>query len=273
MSLLNSALGKKSNYKDSYDKTLLFKIPRSNNRIELGINNSDLPFHGIDIWNAYELSWLNKKGKPNVAIGIFYIPATSSYIVESKSLKLYLNSFNNYAVDSLEELEKIILEDLSNTVGTKISGKLLPVNTKIEFSNPSGINIDDLDIECDSYGPPDNNLIEYEKIIVEEELNSNLLKSNCLVTNQPDWGTIIIKYKGKKLKREALLKYLISFRNCNEFAEQCAERIFMDIKNSINPDFLSVYIIYTRRGGIDICPYRSLDPNYNLPDSKRLIRQ
>lgn len=271
--LSNSALGKKSTYKDTYDRTLLFKIPRSNNRNELKINNNNLPFHGVDIWNCYELSWLDKKGKPCVAIGVFYIPVDSANIIESKSFKLYLNSFNNFAVDSIEELERIILEDLSNEVNAQISGKLLPINTKIEFSEPNGINIDDLDIECERYDLPDNSLIEYEDILVEEELNSNLLKSNCLVTGQPDWGTIVIKYKGKKLKHEALLKYLISFRNCNEFAEQCAERIFMDIKNAINPEFLSIYIVYTRRGGIDICPYRSTDPNYIIPNYKRLIRQ
>lgn len=271
--LSDSALGKKSTYKDTYDRTLLFKISRSKNRDELKINNNNLPFCGVDIWNCYELSWLDKKGKPCVAIGVFHIPVDSANIIESKSFKLYLNSFNNFVVDSIEELERIILEDLSNEVDAQISGKLLPINTKIEFGEPNGINIDDLDIECKNYDLPDNSLIEYEDIFVEEELNSNLLKSNCLVTEQPDWGTIVIKYKGKKLKHVALLKYLISFRNCNEFAEQCAERIFTDIKNAINPEFLSIYIIYTRRGGIDICPYRSTDSNYIMPNNKRLIRQ
>jgi len=271
--LSDSALGKKSTYKDSYDSTLLFKIPRSNNRNELGIDDNNLPFYGVDVWNTYELSWLNKKGKPCVAIGVFYIPTDSDNIVESKSFKLYLNSFNNFVIDSIEELEKIILTDLSNAVNAKVAGKLLPINTKIEFGEASGINIDDLDIECNSYNLPDNSLIKYEDIVIEEEINSNLLKSNCLVTGQPDWGTITIKYKGKKLKHDALLKYLISFRNCNEFAEQCAERIFIDIKNAINPEFLSIYIVYTRRGGIDICPYRSLDQNYTIPSNKRLIRQ
>lgn len=273
MTLSNSALGKKSTYKDTYDPTLLFKIPRIDNRKELGIVNDKLPFHGVDIWNAYELSWLDKKGKPCVAIFTFFVPTTSSHIVESKSVKLYLNSFNNFAVDSIDELKKIILQDLSNNTHAEVTGEILPINTKIEFGEPSGINIDDLDIECSDYGPPNNSLIKHEDVLVEEELNSNLLKSNCLVTGQPDWGTIIIKYKGKKLKHDALLKYLVSFRNCNEFAEQCAERIFTDIKNAINPEFLSIYIIYTRRGGIDICPYRSTDSNYTLPSSKRLIRQ
>ncbi|MGX6960544.1 MAG: NADPH-dependent 7-cyano-7-deazaguanine reductase QueF [Rickettsia endosymbiont of Pentastiridius leporinus] len=270
---LNSVLGKNSTYKDSYDKTLLYKIPRSNNRKELGIDNNKLPFYGVDIWNAYELSWLNKKGKPCVAIGVFYVPADSDNIVESKSFKLYLNSFNNYIVDSIEELERTILEDLSEVVNAKVLGKLLPIDTKIEFGKVSGSHIDYLDIECSKYGPPDNGLIEHENVLVEEEINSNLLKSNCLVTGQPDWGTIIIKYKGKKLKHESILRYLVSFRNCNEFAEQCAEHIFMDIKKAISPEFLSIYIVYTRRGGIDICPYRSTDSDYTIPSSTRLIRQ
>lgn len=273
MSLSNSTLGKKSIYKDSYDPTLLFKIPRIDNRKELGLVSDKLPFYGVDIWNAYELSWLDKKGKPHVAVFTFFVPANSSHIVESKSVKLYLNSFNNFVIDSIDELKRIILQDLSKATHTEVTGQIFPINTKIEFGEASGINIDGLDIECSNYGPPDNSLIEYEGIIVEEELNSNLLKSNCLVTGQPDWGTIIIKYKGKKLKHDALLRYLVSFRNYNEFAEQCCERIFMDIKNAINPELLSIYIIYTRRGGIDICPYRSLDPNYTLPSNKRLIRQ
>jgi len=273
MTLSNSALGKKSTYKDSYDPTLLFKIPRIDNRKELGLISDKLPFHGVDVWNAYELSWLDKKGKPHVAIFTFFVPSASSHIVESKSVKLYFNSFNNFIVDSVEELERIILQDLSNATHSEVKGQIFPLNTNIELGEPDGINIDDLDVECDKFDLPDHSLIKCENAIVEEELNSNLLKSNCLVTGQPDWGTIVIKYKGKKLKHDALLKYLVSFRNCNEFAEQCCERIFVDIKNAINPDFLSIYIVYTRRGGIDICPYRTTDLNYTLPTNKRLIRQ
>ncbi|MGL4226302.1 MAG: NADPH-dependent 7-cyano-7-deazaguanine reductase QueF, partial [Rickettsia sp.] len=170
MPLSASVLGKKSTYQDSYDATLLFKIPRINHRNKLRINSNNLPFYGVDIWNTYELSWLNNKGKPCVGVGTFYIPVTSPNIVESKSLKLYLNSFNNFIVDSMEELERIILQDLSNALQTKILGKILPINTKIEFGVPSGKNIDDLDIECNNYGPPDNSLIEYEDVLVEEEI-------------------------------------------------------------------------------------------------------
>ncbi|MFY9590252.1 NADPH-dependent 7-cyano-7-deazaguanine reductase QueF [Rickettsia endosymbiont of Halotydeus destructor] len=271
--LNNSVLGKKTNYGNDYDPTLLFKIPRITNREALGLNNNIIPFFGVDIWNAYEISWLNPKGKPCVATAIFYIPTNSPNIVESKSVKLYLNSFNNAVISSMEELQQIILQDLSTATNAQVSGRLLSLNEKIEFEDVSSKNIDDLDVECNIYDHPDSKLIEYEDIDIEEEINSNLLKSNCLVTNQPDWGTIIIKYKGKKLRHDSMLKYLVSFRNCNEFAEQCAERIFMDIKNAINPTYLSIYIRYTRRGGIDICPYRSTDSNYTLPSNKRLIRQ
>lgn len=269
----NSVLGKKTIYSNSYDPTLLFRIPRIDNREKLKLKEDNIPFYGVDIWNAYEISWLNEKGKPCVAIGSFYIPANSSNIVESKSFKLYLNSFNNDVISSIEELERIILEDLSTATNGQVFGRLSSLNEKIEFAEINGENIDYLDVECNIYDHPHSDLIEYEEIFVEEEINSNLLKSNCLVTNQPDWGTIIIKYQGKKLKHDSILRYLVSFRNCNEFAEQCAERIFVDIKNAINPTYLSIYIRYTRRGGIDICPYRSTERNYMLPSNKRLIRQ
>ncbi len=168
MTLSNYALGKKNTYKDTDDPTLLFKIPRIDNRKELGLVNNKRPFHRVDIWNAYELSWLNKKGKPCVAIFTFFVPTTSSHIVESKSVKLYLNSFNNFVVDSIEELQKIILHDLSKATHTEVTGAIFPINTKIEFGEPNGINVDDLDIECKRPDLPDNSLIECEHVIVEK---------------------------------------------------------------------------------------------------------
>lgn len=273
MNLSNSILGKKTSYVDNYDPTLLFRIPRIDNRKILGLDVVNKPFYGADIWNAYEISWLNEKGKPCAAIATFWVDDKSTYIIESKSFKLYLNSFNNSVISSMEKLEEIILQDLRNATNGDVTGKIFFLNQSLKINEAEGTNIDHLDIECSNYNQPDNNLIEYENIIIEEQVNSNLLKSNCLVTGQPDWGTIVIKYKGKKLKHDSLLKYLISFRNCNEFAEQCAERIFIDIKNAINPSHLSIYIRYTRRGGIDICPYRSTDKNYKLPSNDRLIRQ
>lgn len=273
MDLLNSLLGKKTEYKNIYENTLLFPIPRAKQRQELGINENNIPFFGVDIWNAYEVSWLNSKGKPNVAIGEFYIPAHSEYIIESKSFKLYLNSLNNTKFESADHVNKLLTQDLSNAVRAEVKVVLLPLNRHCEFEMFNGNNIDDLDIECINYDSADRSLIQFNDTYVEEDINSNLLKSNCLVTGQPDWGSVNIKYKGKKIVHKSLLEYLISFRNHNEFHEHCVERIFMDILDVIAPKYLSVYARYTRRGGLDISPYRSTDPNFEKPSNKRLIRQ
>lgn len=272
INLSNSLLGKKTEYIDIYNPTLLFPIPRIDKRHELGLNK-DIPFFGVDIWNAYEISWLNAKGKPCVAIGEFYIPADSTYIVESKSFKLYLNSFNNTKFNSAQEVLQLLNEDLSKITGSQVIVRLLPLDTQCEFGVLSGNNIDNLDVECTEYDSTDSSLIKYDDIYAEEEVNSNLLKSNCLVTGQPDWGSVSIKYKGKKIQHDSLLKYLVSFRNHNEFHEQCVERIFVDINKIIKPDYLSVYARYTRRGGLDISPYRSTDSNFKVPTNKRTIRQ
>ena len=273
MDLTNSLLGIKTKYKDNDDPKLLFSIERLNKRKELGLDNN-IPFYGIDIWNAYEISWLNDKGKPCVAIGEFYVPSDSFSIIESKSFKLYLNSFNNTKISSIEEVEKLIIQDLSTATQSEVKGKLNSLKRKIYIEQPEGQNIDNLDVECNIYDKPNSSLIKYEDIFVKEVINSNLLKSNCLVTEQPDWVTVVIKYEDKKLLYESIIKYLVSFRNHNEFHEQCIERIFVDIKNIISPSYLSVYAKYTRRGGIDICPYRSTEQNFILPNNNiRFIRQ
>lgn len=273
MSLSDSLLGKKTEYVFQYDPSLLFPIPREDQRKTLNLNEDNIPFFGVDIWNAYEISWLNLRGKPQVMIGEFYISADSKYIIESKSLKLYLNSLNNSKFTSIQEVQGLLTQDLSKLVESKITVILLPLNTQCSFGALPGQNIDHLDIHCENYVSSNNQLIKYQDIYVEEEINSNLLKSNCLVTGQPDWGSVSIKYKGKKLEHASLLEYLISFRNHNEFHEHCIERIFMDLKNAIEPEYLSVYARYTRRGGIDISPYRSTDINFKLPSNQRLIRQ
>ncbi len=232
-----------------------------------------MPFFGVDLWNAYEISWLNLRGKPQVAIGEFSIPADSKYIIESKSLKLYLNSLNNSKFASMTEVSQLLNQDLSKLVESPIKVILLPLNTPHSFGVLPGENIDHLDIECINYASANNQLIKYQDIYAEEEINSNLLKTNCLVTGQPDWGSVAIKYKGKKLEHTSLLEYLISFRNHHEFHEHCVERIFMDISKALQPEYLSVYARYTRRGGIDISPYRSTDRNFKVPSNERLIRQ
>lgn len=258
MNTLNNApLGKQSSYISTYTPELLFPIPRAEKRKEIGINGTQLPFVGEDLWNAYEISWLNKKGKPEVAIGQFIIPCDSPNIIESKSLKLYLNSFNQTKFSSIDEVSNVITKDLSTASGKLVQVTLSSLDEyQVEAQEPSGTCLDTLDIECNTYQPKPDYLTT-EKEEVTETLYSNLLKSNCLVTGQPDWGSIFIQYTGKKINHANLLKYIVSLREHNEFHEQCVERIYMNINKKCLPKQLSVSAFYTRRGGIDINPHRS----------------
>lgn len=267
----HAPLGKVVDYISHYQRDLLFPIPRKMKREEIGIASS-LPFQGGDIWNAFELSWLNTKGKPVVAIAQFIFPCESTHIIESKSFKLYLNSFNNTLFDSFASVEKILIHDLSEAAGAVVNVKLIPLkqcDEKITM-HFDGICLDDLDIACDTYTIHPDYLITHQETVTET-LYSDLLKSNCLVTGQPDWASIQIIYTGKKIQHEGLLKYLVSFRNHNEFHEQCIERIFVDITTHCQPEKLFVYGRYTRRGGLDINSYRA---NYVVETKNiRLIRQ
>lgn len=270
-----SELGKKSEYDPHYNPGKLFAIPRKAKRDEIGIGNQ-LPFHGFDLWNHYEVSWLNEKGKPIAAIAEIIYGCETPRIIESKSMKLYFNSFNNHTFKDTETVKKTIEKDLAEQVGGPVSVKLfiLPLEKeKVFISNLNGTCLDHLDIDCNAYSIDPNFLLTEDKII-DEVLYSNLLKSNCLITYQPDWGSIQIAYKGRKINHEGLLRYIISFRNHHEFHEQCVERIFMDITRMCKPTELTVYGRYTRRGGIDINPYRStrLDIFPNIKNS-RLCRQ
>lgn len=272
-SLSKAPLGKNSTYVSTYSPSLLFPIPRKLKRDEIEISEK-LPFTGFDFWTAFELSWLNPKGKPVVAIAEFVIPCESPHIVESKSFKLYLNSFNNTQFDGFEEVQSTLKKDISLAVGQKITVKLFPitqVHQKVQEFD--GSCLDDLDLKCTIY-QPNKDYLFCDSGIGDETLYSNLLKSNCLVTGQPDWGSIQIKYKGNKINHEGLLKYIISLRNHNEFHEQCVERIFSDILRNCHPEYLFVYARYTRRGGLDINPLRTTNPSdlKNIPDY-RLIRQ
>jgi 7-cyano-7-deazaguanine reductase len=255
--LINSPLGKESSFDTLYDPKLLFPIPRAIQRQKIAINEL-LPFQGGDIWNAYEISWLNAKGKPQVAIGEFFIPCESSHIVESKSLKLYLNSFYQSTFESAEQVQQAIQNDISKVVQHPISVKLVqPSEYKTLFlGTMPGLCIDHLDVEIKQYKvAPD--LLKHGSQVVEEELYSDLLKSNCLGTRQPDWASIYVHYVGPKIDHESLLKYIISFREHNEFGEHCVERIFTDLKQYCKCEKLTVYGRYTRRGGIDLNPFRS----------------
>lgn len=268
-----SELGKKSAYDPHYNPDKLFPIPRKLKRDEIGVPDQ-LPFYGFDLWNHYEVSWLNEKGKPVVAMAEIMYDCETPNIIESKSMKLYFNSFNNTKFKNTESVCEIIKKDLQERVGGEVSVIITPLNlleNKIIETNFTGVCLDELDIACDSYDI-DTSVLKTENIKAEEVLHSNLLKSNCLVTFQPDWGSVQISYKGNKINHAGLLKYIISFRNHNEFHEQCIERIFMDIMKYCQPDQLTVYGRYTRRGGLDINPYRSTHP-HNTVNNIRLCRQ
>lgn len=272
---LNSlTLGKPTEYHDKYDPGLLQGVPRSLNREPLALYPDNLPFHGADIWTLYELSWLNARGLPQVALGEVVLNANSTHLIESKSFKLYLNSFNQTRFADWGEVRATLERDLSACAGGEVSAALFRLH-EVEgqpIGSFSGYCIDEQDIEIDNYAFSTDYLLNAtQPEMVEEQLVSHLLKSNCLITNQPDWGSVQISYRGPRIQREALLRYLVSFRQHNEFHEQCVERIFNDIHRFCQPESLSVYARYTRRGGLDINPWRS--NGVYKPGRSRLVRQ
>ncbi|OLF78675.1 NADPH-dependent 7-cyano-7-deazaguanine reductase QueF [Alteromonas sp. W12] len=259
------SLGKQVDYEFEYNPGLLQGVPRSLSRDTLNLAGSGLPFDGIDTWTGYELSWLNLKGKPNVAILECHVPITSKNLIESKSFKLYLNSFNQTKFASAEDVRQVLQADLSACAGEPVEVKLiLPEQfSSLQFQEFNGTLLDSLDVEIDQYSPNTQYLtVAKNETGIQETLVSHLLKSNCLITSQPDWASIQIRYEGKAIEHEGLLKYLISFRQHNEFHEQCVERIYNDIMQHCQPDKLTVCARYTRRGGLDINPFRS---NYEAP--------
>ena len=275
-----SQLGKTSAYVDQYDPSLLFPIPRAGKRAEIGITGAS-PFFGADLWTAFELSWLNPRGKPQVALAHITVPSESPNIIESKSFKLYLNSFNNTVFKDAREVQDRLRTDLSEAAWR---GAAQPSSVGVRLLAPElfdqepvheldGLSLDRLDVECTRYTPaPELLRADHDEAPVTEVLTSNLLKSNCLVTGQPDWGSVQIRYSGAQIDQEGLLQYLVSFRNHNEFHEQCVERIFMDIWQRCQPTQLTVYARYTRRGGLDINPFRTSHPGA-LPPNVRTARQ
>jgi 7-cyano-7-deazaguanine reductase len=281
-----SQLGKASAYADDYDASLLFPIARAGKREEIDVS-AQAPFFGADMWTAYELSWLNLRGKPQVALAQVVVPCETPNIIESKSFKLYLNSFNNSRFANASAVLALLRRDLSEaawrgavlpatasappSIGVKL---LLPdMFDREPLQELDGLSLDRLDIECTRYTPaPDLLIANADEASVTEVLTSHLLKSNCLVTGQPDWGSVQISYSGPPIDQEGLLQYLVSFRNHNEFHEQCVERIFMDIWRRCKPAKLAVYARYTRRGGLDINPFRTSYPQA-LPPAVRTARQ
>ena len=270
-----SPLGKAVAYAEHYDPALLFPIPRQGKRAEIGIAEGALPFVGEDIWNAYELSWLDPRGKPVVALAHFIVPATSPNLIESKSLKLYLNSFNQTRLAGVDELVATLTRDLSAAAGAPVLVHVAPLATRPQrpMGYPKGILLDGLEIDVDLYTPEPALLsADTSRAPVTETLYSHLLKSNCLVTGQPDWAMLVVRYTGAPIDREGLLRYIISFRQHNEFHEQCVERVFVDILRQCRPSALSVFARYTRRGGLDINPYRRT-PGMPVPAPFAEIRQ
>lgn len=269
-----SPLGQPAQYITQYDPSLLFPIARQTKRDELGIRGT-LPFFGIDLWNAYEISWLNLRGKPQLAIATITVPAHSPNIIESKSFKLYLNSFNQTRLAGNEALLELLRADLSAGFGAPVQIELTlpPQFSALKMGELDGMLLDRLDIEVDSYQPDATLLRAEPEPPIEQTLVSHLLKSNCLVTGQPDWGSVQIHYVGAPIDQEGLLRYLIGFREHNEFHEQCVERIFVDILRRCQPQKLSVYARYTRRGGLDINPWRSNFTSAMRPSNLRNARQ
>lgn len=271
----HSPLGKSTVYADRYDAGLLFPIPRQGKRDEIGITAGALPFHGVDVWNGYELSWLDTRGKPVVAVAEFRFPASTPHIVESKSFKLYLNSFAQERLADADAVQAILQRDLSAASGG-VADVILRAPGDLDgtaLAEPEGTLLDSLDMDIDCYGPPRADFLATNgEGDVDEVLVSHLLRSNCPVTGQPDWGSVQIAYRGPRIDPAGLLRYLVSFRNHTEFHEQCVERIFMDMTARCAPEALSVYARYTRRGGLDINPFRSTDRNA-VPGNPRGTRQ
>jgi 7-cyano-7-deazaguanine reductase len=270
----DSPLGKSSEYIATYTPSLLFPIPRAVKWAELGLSAETLPYQGVDFWNCFELSWLLPSGKPVVAMGEFAIPADSPNIIESKSFKLYLNSLNQSVFSSADELMAVLVKDLSAAAGKPVGVRVrsLAEVTAEGVQAAPGVCIDELDVAISNYAQPQPELLRCDAgRVVEESLHSHLLKSNCPVTGQPDWGTLVVEYCGAALDHASLLAYLVSFRQHADFHEQCVERIFLDLQRLLNPEHLTVYARYVRRGGLDINPYRSSGPI--TPDHRRLVRQ
>ncbi|PCH94163.1 MAG: NADPH-dependent 7-cyano-7-deazaguanine reductase QueF [Gammaproteobacteria bacterium] len=275
----NLTLGKATQYCSKYNPSLLQAVPRSLNRDDLSLPKNSLPFIGEDVWYGYELSWLNNNGKPVVALAEFRFACTSPSLVESKSFKLYLNSFNQSKFSSVNDVAKALSKDLSATAGAQAQVQLFNVEQcpalEIKSTNSAVHCIDEEDISVDNYQYQAELLNQaqtsHASAIVAESLVSHLLKSNCLITNQPDWASVYINYKGRAIDHGVLLKYLISFRQHNEFHEQCVERIFCDLQKYCQLEELTVFARYTRRGGLDINPFRST--HISCAPQTRTLRQ
>lgn len=295
-SAANSGLGKETEYVNTYDKSLLYPIARSNARDALNISNAQLPFTGRDLWTAWEISWLNAKGLPQVAVAEFSLPANTHSIIESKSFKLYLNSFTQTQFNSWDQVKQVLVEDLSAAAQGAVEVELLTLSEACEFftmsdgiastpfefaDSPAGraipvVYLDSIDAEVSDYQVNSSllRLDAKQSEPTEQVLFSNLLKTNCPVTGQPDWASVWVYYQGEAIDAEGVLKYLVSMRDHQDFHEQCVENIFLDIERMCSPNKLAVYARYTRRGGLDINPFRTnVDAAELSLRPVRLVRQ
>lgn len=272
MALHDAPLGKASDYPDHYDPALLFPVARDENRRRLGLSDGRWPWFGEDLWQAWEVSWLRPGGVPAVAWAEIRFPAASPSIVESKSLKLYLNSFNQAVFSSAEQVAETMVDDLSSACGAAVRVVMRSVDKSGEaVGRPAGYDlIDDEPVSDPTYEYAPEVLAAGNEVVTES-LCSHLLKSNCPVTGQPDWATLLIQYSGPKIDRSALLKYVVGFRQKQDFHEHCVETVFTDLMSKCKPDQLTVCARYTRRGGLDINPWRSTKPDYT--PTPRLVRQ
>ncbi|MDR3367770.1 NADPH-dependent 7-cyano-7-deazaguanine reductase QueF [Rhodoferax sp.] len=278
--ITHSPLGQSTVYADQYDPALLFPIARAPQRLALGLTDT-LPFLGADLWTAFELSWLNSRGKPQVVLAHITVPCESVNIIESKSLKLYLGSFSNTRFADAAEVLARLRTDLTEAawrgavVQSSVGVKLVAAEVfdREPLFELDGLSLDRLDLDCDQYQPaPELLTAVTDEAPVSEVLTSNLLKSNCPVTGQPDWASVQISYFGPQIDQAGLLRYIVSFRNHQGFHEDCVERMFMDIQTRCQTHKLAVYARYTRRGGLDINPFRTSFPQA-LPSNVRTARQ
>lgn len=261
----SNPLGKLSAYPDTYDASLLFPIDRDESWRSSGESRSGIPFFGVDIWNGYEVSWLNSKGKPMVFTAEFRVPASSRFLIESKSFKLYLNSYNQTRFDSVDDARRQMEIDLSAAAGGQVSVAFHGPDTVFPQA-PEALLLDDLDVELSVYEPDPELLTLVSGSVHDGWVCSHLLKSNCPVTGQPDWGSLYIHYRGTKIDPAGLLAYIVSLRQHQDFHEQCVERTFRDILERCRPDSLTVYARYVRRGGLDINPFRTTETTYDAPN-------
>jgi 7-cyano-7-deazaguanine reductase len=271
--LKQAPLGKQSRYIEQYDPSCLFAINRDSHREQLAIS-TPLPFEGYDLWNAYELSWLNLQGKPQLAIAQCIIPCHSSHLIESKSFKLYLNSFNQSTFKDANQVQQQLKQDLSHMVHAPVDVRLQSMqeaNTERLRQHPGFHCIDHQELTIEEKTTPQASLLQTSDTPATQKLYSDLLKSNCPVTGQPDWGSVYVDYHGPAIDEASLLRYIVAFRQHQAFHEHCVEQIFMDILRQCQAQRLCVFACYTRRGGLDINPLRTNTPC--PPYTARLVRQ